>query len=161
MPGGKIVTVAGATFTISTNSEADTRRRAYFSSGAGSLARDELNLLKHLGIDAKQSPLKQMLAEFFMTLPDCQSDASLYTKVRCELPYRVLWQSMWLKRTPSDSKVPRLGSFALGELDRVVEVAPFLRTVGILEQLLAPSTYSGLSKRSKSALDSLATITNS
>ena len=141
-PGvGKLVKVAGASFLIDTSSEADERRTAYFTSQEGTLDEDETKLLNHIGIDPVASELRQLLPEFFRTLPDCQTDASLYTKLQCETPYRVLWQSMWLKKKSSlDTKSLRLGSFAIGEIERIVKITPLMRMVAVLESLIMGKT---------------------
>jgi hypothetical protein len=157
---GKPVKIAGATFLIDTGVEATRRRAAYFSSGSGNLEDSEMKLLKHIGIDPKSTPLKQLLPEFFTSLPECQTDASLYTKLQCEVPYRVLWQSQWVKKLPMATTSLQLGPIALGELDRLVDIAPLMHSVAILEKLVPPVTSGRRGTvKSASALSALSKIT--
>jgi len=122
--GTQIVTLAGKSFRISVSEEANTRRIGYFSNPSkGGLIRPEQDLLAHLGIDPVQSPLRPLLSEFFMQLPTCQTDTSIFVQQQCEVPYRVLWQQMFLRRKAVEPVKPTIDMFTIAFLEKYLKEA--------------------------------------
>jgi len=105
---------------IDTLDKTETKRQ---QSRRGGLTPPEQELLTHLGIDPVQSPLRPLLSEFFMQLPKCQTDTSIFVQQQCEVPYRVLWQQMFLRRKAVEPVKPTIDMFTIAFLEKYLKEA--------------------------------------
>lgn len=75
------------------------RRLEYARNPSANLLPEEEAVLRALGVDEEmESRLRPYIPDFFEALPDCQSDTSLHLHKQCEVPYYVLWSTLFAER---------------------------------------------------------------
>jgi hypothetical protein len=93
------LTLANQHFTFGLTTEDQIRREGYFrnpNNPAFSLTPEERRVLDVLGIDnVMENSMRHYLSKFFMALPHCQTDASLFLSKACEIPYYVIWSTQF------------------------------------------------------------------
>lgn len=104
--GRELIHLAGQKYYIDYDKEARKRRAEIFSK-AGSkqvLKGDEPKLLEAIGLtDDTRAELSPHLAEFFNTLPSCQTSSQMITNRKCETAYYIIW-SVLLKARQASQK---------------------------------------------------------
>ena len=107
-----LITLANKPFELKIAPPDSARRRKYFidlvneTTPTVSLTKGEQGILEALGIDlAVQRRLAPHFADFFDALPSCQSGAELYLSKRCEIPYFVLWSTLFEAQTELERRV--------------------------------------------------------
>jgi len=100
------VKLANKTFTIGTTLADKARRSDYVRDPSLKLSKEEQDVLKAVGVgEEMESRLRPYMPDFFDALPDCQSDTSLYLHKKCEVPYYVLWSSMFVDRLSTEKRI--------------------------------------------------------
>jgi hypothetical protein len=98
-PGSKkiLVNLVGNTFIIDIGQDAY-NKRADYAKGSGSLDSEDKRLLTFLGANPENAKVKPLLAEFFTTMPQCNTDATVTMDNQCDMPMHFLWQVRELRR---------------------------------------------------------------
>lgn len=101
------ITLGNQTFNLGTAMADEMRRTAYFMGDTSAkLTDDEIRILQSLGIDDEmQNRLKSELPAFFAQLPECQTDTELILSTKCEIPYYVVWTTLFKNKIATDERI--------------------------------------------------------
>lgn len=99
-------TLANESFSLGTSViDNERRKRHYMGSQSDGLTEQEQKILTSLGIDGKmEKTLKPYMAKFFEKLPVCNTDASLRLSKDCEVPYYVVWSTLFANRAETSDR---------------------------------------------------------
>jgi len=112
------VKLANKTFTIGTTLADKARRSDYVRDLSLTLSKEEQAVLKAVGVgEDMEARLRPYMPDFFDALPDCQTDTSLYLHKKCEVPYYVLWSSMFADRLSTEKRIASGKTKPMSDLD--------------------------------------------
>jgi len=118
--GREIIHLAGQKYYIDYDKEARKRRSEIFSKTGSSkkLTDDEQKLLDAIGItENTYDSLKQHLADFFNTLPSCQSSSQMITNRKCETAYYIIWSVLLKARQETQQKMNENAAGGISETE--------------------------------------------
>jgi len=126
-PGSKkiLVNLVGNTFIIDIGQDAY-NKRANYAKGPGSLDPEDARLLTFLGANPTNDKVKPLLAEFFTTMPQCNTDATVTMDNQCDMPMHFLWQVRELRHLSAVASMTAtlITGFQLAALRAMVNQAP-------------------------------------
>lgn len=92
--------LANESFLLGTSFKDQMRRKRHYAGTQDQLTEQETKILRSLGIDEQmENTMKPYMATFFEKLPQCNTDASLRLSRECEVPYYVVWSTLFANRT--------------------------------------------------------------
>lgn len=98
--------LANEAFTLGTSIGDSERRRRYYRDGSQQLTMEEKRILKSLGIDEEmESTLAPYMPSFFDLLPKCNTDTNVLLSKDCEIPYYVIWSTLFANRASTETRI--------------------------------------------------------
>ena len=114
------INITGRKFEIRYDKENRSRRAEVFSGSPTNkkLTENEEDLLKAIGItNETRGELLPYLADFFNSLPSCQSSSQMLTNRRCEIAYYIMWSVLLKARQATQQKIDNQHKAGITDLD--------------------------------------------
>lgn len=100
------VTLANKSFSYGMSLADIHRRKEYGDNPTAKLLPDEEKILRELGIDEEmETRVRAYIPDFFEALPNCQTDMNIQLNKQCEVPYYILWSSLFASRHKTAQRV--------------------------------------------------------